>query len=119
MVINKIDSIKAEILVTVDFNNPNKYEIPSPTINYNYHINRNSFIKGMVESSKYLAASSTTQVEFRLFVFYPDLYRSNHRLRTSNMAEVPSLLVMTYDFDDYGFNKEKVTFEIPGTLPLM
>lgn len=118
MKIDKIDSTRAEILVTVNFDNPNIFDIPSPTINYNYHINRNLFIRGLIESDGYLAASSTTPIVFRMLVFYTDLYRSNRPLRNSPLAEVPSLLVMTCDFDNTNPDWENFTFEISGTLPL-
>jgi len=93
--------------------NTNVFEIPPPKITYDYQLSRNSFIKGIIESDRLLAASSVTPVFFRLVVNYSDLYRSNRTLRNSNLAELPSLLIMTCELD------EVMNFELTGTLPLV
>jgi len=119
MKIGNINSNRAEILVTINVENTNVFEIPSPRITYDYQLNRNSFIRGIVESDKLLAASSTTPVEFSLLVLYADLYRSNRQLRTSNLTNIPSLLIMTCDFDILDLDIEPMHFEIADILPLM
>jgi LEA14-like dessication related protein len=119
MKIENINSNRAEILVTINVENSNVFEIPSPRIIYDYQLNRNSFIRGIIESDKLLAASSTTPVVFSLLVHYADLYRSNRQLRTSNLTNIPSLLIMTCDFDILDLDIESMHFEIADTLPLM
>ena len=49
MKIGNINSSRAEIVVTINVENPNVFEIPPPTITYDYHLNRNSFIRGIAE----------------------------------------------------------------------
>jgi len=119
MRIENINSNRAMILVTINVENTNVFEIPSPTITYDYWLDRNSFIKGIIESDTLLAASSITPVEFRLFVFYADLYRSNRLLRTSRAHEIPSKLVMTCNYDIPVIDFQPMFFELTGTLPLL
>jgi len=119
MKIENINPNRAQILVTINVENTNVFEIPSPTITYDYRLDRNSFIKGIIESETLLAASSITPVEFRLLVFYTDLYRSNRQLRTSGIHEIPSSLVMTCNFDIPVIDLQPMFFELTGTLPLL
>jgi len=119
MRIGTIDSNRAEIVVTINVENPNVFEILPPIITYDYHLNRNSFIRGIIESENPLAASSVTPVVFRLFVSYSDLYRSYRHLRSSNLTEIPSFLTMTCDYENPDFTWEILKFELADTLPLI
>ena len=119
MKIGNINLNRAEIIVTINVENPNEFEIMPPTITYDYHLNRNSFIRGIIESENRLAASSVTPVVFRLFVSYSDLYRNYRQLRNSPLAEIPSFLSMTCDYDNPDFTWEIMSLELTGTLPLM
>jgi len=115
MEILSIDSVRAEIIITVNFDNPNVFAVPSPKITYNYLLNRHVFIRGIIENERTLNPSSVTPVSFRLFVNYTDLFRSFPALRNQN--EVPSLIVLTYEFGAQG-GGEIVNLEIAGVLPL-
>jgi len=108
---------RAIINVTVNVQNPNQFEIPTPRITYDYQLNRNSFIRGNIESEGVLAANSTTPVVFQLIVTYADLYRSFSALR--NLFEVPSLLILTCDFGMPALSSEPIRFEVAGTLPVL
>ena len=119
MKVAAVDSNRAEIVITINMENPNVFEISPPTITYDYHLNRNSFIKGIIESENSLAASSVTMVIFRLFVNYSDLYRSYRQLQASALTEIPSFLTMTCDYENPDFTWEALNFELAGTLPLM
>ncbi|MCL2759415.1 MAG: hypothetical protein FWD22_04320, partial [Treponema sp.] len=90
--IESINNTRAVLLVTINIENPNVYTIPAPIINYDYLLNRRSFIRGIIELDKPLAASSVTPVSFNLIVDYEGLFRSFSSLRTAN--EVASLLVL-------------------------
>jgi len=117
MRIENANITRAEILVTFNVQNPNIFEIPSPKITYDYQLNRNSFIKGNIESDGMLAAASTTPVVFRLIVNYADLFRNFSAMR--NLFEVPTLLIMTCDFGMPVFSNEAMRFEVSGTLPVL
>jgi LEA14-like dessication related protein len=116
LTIDSIDLTKAEILVTVNVENPNIFELPSPKFSYDYQLNRNSFIKGNIESEKPLAPSSKTPVNFRMVVNYVDLFRSFASLMTAR--EVTSLLVLNCDFGIPIFGGESKRFEVSGSLPI-
>jgi hypothetical protein len=118
MTIENIDSNRAEILVTVNVGNLNTYVMMSPVIIYDYRLNGNTFIRGRVEGSRQLAASSVTPVEFRLFVNYEDLYRNFRQMRNLNLTEASSLLFLTLEYENDDFIWETVHMEIGGILPL-
>jgi LEA14-like dessication related protein len=116
LVIDSINSTRAEILVTVNIENPNVFEIPSPKFSYDYQLNRNSFIKGKIENEAPLSPSSVTPLNFRMIVNYADLFRSLTSLLTAR--EAASLLVMTCDFGIPFLTGENRRFEVSGTLPI-
>jgi LEA14-like dessication related protein len=107
---------RTEILVTINVENPNPFEIPSPRISYDYQLNRNSFISGQRESEP-LAASSITPIVFPITVNYADLFRSFTTLLTAR--EAASMLILTCDFNIPIFNVEPMRYEIAGTLPIL
>jgi LEA14-like dessication related protein len=116
MRIDRADLTRVEILASVNVENPNVFELPPPRIAYDYFVNRNSFIKGTIETPGPLAASSVTPVTFRLIVTYVDLLRTFSNL--SSLSEIPSLLNMTFDFAMPVFSGEPFSLQVPGTLPL-
>jgi len=116
MTVGNVDLTRAEILVNLNFENPNSFQLPAPKITYNYHVNRNSFIRGNVDNNTPLAANTTTPVSFRLQVTYADLFRSFASLVTQR--EVASMLSISCDFGIPAFAGEPFTREINGTLPL-
>jgi LEA14-like dessication related protein len=116
MVMDNVGNSKTEILVTVNVENPNVFEIPSPKFSYDYQLSKKSFIWGIAENKAPLAPNSVTPVQFRLIVNYADFYRS-----FSNVAytrEAGSLLVLTCDFGIPVFSGESRRFEIPGSFPI-
>jgi LEA14-like dessication related protein len=116
LVIENINSSRVEILVTMNIENPNIFEIPSPKFSYDYQLNRNSFIKGNIETEAPLAPSSVTPLSFRMIVNYADLFRSLTSLLTARDAA--SLLVITCDFGIPFLTRENRRFEVPGVLPV-
>jgi hypothetical protein len=111
MEIRNIDSNRADIIVMINFDNPNSFVIPSPRITYNYLLNGSSFIRGIIEDNIPLAASSVTPVAFPLIVNYAGLFRSFPAFRSLN--EASSLLTLIIEFDN-----ETTNWEINGALPL-
>lgn len=117
MKMDKIDFTKAELLFTVNVENPNVFELPAPSIAYDYLVNNNSFIKSSIKAAAPLAAAALTPVAVRLTVNYADLYRTFQSLR--NSGEVPGLLSLKSDFALPAFAGETGSLEIPGSLPLL
>jgi len=116
MAIESVNSSKAEILVTVNVENPNAFEVPAPKFIYDYQLNKKSFIKGTIENETTLAPSSVTPVKFRMVVNYADLFRTFSTF--SFTRETAGLLVLTCDFGIPIFSGETMRFEIPGTFPI-
>jgi LEA14-like dessication related protein len=114
---NKIDFTGAEMSFRVEIENPNSFEIPFPKMNYDYSVNKNSFIKSSVAAPAALAAGAATPVDIQFRVVYTDLYRTFQALR--NTAEVPSLLALTGSFPVPAFSGETALLEIPASLPLL
>jgi len=110
-----VNTSGAEVLVSLNFENPNSFPLPSPKINYNYSINRNSFIRGEV-NNKPLAASVTTPIELKLQVTYADLFRSFASLLTS--SSVSSVFSFDCDFGIPFLGGNITNRELPLTLPL-
>jgi len=111
------NTTRAEIIVTINVENPNPFELPMPRIEYDYQLNKNSFIKGNLENEGVLAANKTTPVTFKLVVTYADLFRSFTSLL--NSFQVNSLLVITCDFGLPSLGSEPQRFEVSGTLPVL
>jgi LEA14-like dessication related protein len=116
LIIDSIDLIKVELLVTMNIENPNMFELPSPKFSYDYQLNRNSFIKGNIENEAPLAPSSVTPLNFRMVVNYADFFRTFTSLLTAR--EVASLLIINCDFGIPFFGGESKRFEVSGSLPI-
>ncbi|GHV36112.1 hypothetical protein AGMMS49546_00810 [Spirochaetia bacterium] len=115
--IDKLDFTGAEILCSVNIENPNDFPLPFPDLSYDFSVNKNSLIKSSVEHAGPLAAAAVSPVNIRLRVVYADLYRAFQSLR--NSGEVPSLLALSAAFPIPAFEDEKSLTEIPGNLPLL
>jgi len=116
MKIDRIDFTKAQLLFTVNVENPNEFDLPSPKMAYDYLVNNNSVIKSTLVSSAPLAAAAVTPVVIALEVNYADLYRGFQALR--NLGEAPSLLSLQSDFALPAFPGETLLTQIAGSLPL-
>ncbi|MCL2721874.1 MAG: LEA type 2 family protein [Treponema sp.] len=116
MRVDNVSITGAEVVVTLNFVNPNAFALPSPKITYNYMVNRNSFIRGTIENQQPLAPSSTTPISFRMLVNYADLFRTFTSLLTASQAA--SLLTLSCDFGVPIFSGQNVNLELTGTLPL-
>jgi len=111
------NTTRAEINVTVNVENPNPFELPMPKIEYDYQLNRVSFIKGNLENEGTLAANKVTPVTFKLIVNYADLFRNFSSLL--NAFQTNSLLIVTCDYGLPALSSEPQRFEVSGTLPVL
>ncbi|WP_461246922.1 LEA type 2 family protein [Treponema sp. R6D11] len=118
MVMDNVDNSKTEILVTVNVENPNVFEIPSPKFSYDYQLNKKSFIRGVIENETTLAPNSVTPIQFRLVVNYADYYRNLSTFTNANTREMGSLLILICDFRIPAFSGEIRRFDVPGAFPI-
>jgi len=116
MVIESVDYSKVEILVTVNVENPNVFEIPSPKFSYDYQLNKKSFIKGIIENKAPLTPASVTPVKFRMVVNYSDLFRTFSSFTFTK--ETTSFLDLICDFGIPVFSGESRRFGVTGAFPI-
>jgi len=114
--IDKLDFTKANLLFTINVENPNKFDLPSPKIAYDYLVNNNSYIKSSMTAVP-LAAAAVTPVIIGLTVNYADLYRMFQNLRT--MGEAPGLLSIEGDFGIPALANNKFASQAASSLPLL
>jgi len=107
---------RAELIISMNFENPNAFPVPAPKINYDYRINNNSFIRGIVENEAPLAANSTSTISTRLQVTYVDLIRSFAALATASQVSSSYNFSCDFGFPQYGWNV--LNNALPFTLPL-
>jgi len=91
--------------------------LPIPRIEYEYQLNKNSFIKGNLENEGALAANKVTPVTFKLIINYADLFRNFPSLLSAFQAN--SLLIITCDYRLPALSREPERFEVSGTLPVL
>jgi len=114
MRIESTDITRTIIVFSLNITNPNVFELPAPVINYDFLINRNSFIRGNVENTTPIPPNSTTPVSVRLQVNYVDLIRSFAAL--ANAREAATVMNFLIDFGIPSVPPTRI--EIPGTLPI-
>jgi LEA14-like dessication related protein len=115
--IENLDFNGADIVCSVDIENPNPFPLPFPAINYNYAVRNNDFITGTAEFPGPLAAGGLSPAEIRLPVAFSDLYRNVPSLRT--VGEAADLFSLSATVSLPGFEGEKISLELPGSLPLL
>jgi LEA14-like dessication related protein len=115
--IEKLDFEGADIVCSLDIENPNPFPLPFPEIAYNYAVRNSDFITGAAEFPGVLAAGGLTPAAIRLRVVYSDLYRSFSALRSEGEAACLCSLIALVSLP--GFDGEKLALDIPGSLPLL
>jgi LEA14-like dessication related protein len=113
---DKMDFTKAELLFTVNVENPNSFPLPSPNLAYDYLVNNNSFVRSSMSAAP-LAAGAVTAIPIKVTVNYADLYRSFQALRNSN--ETPSKFSLRSDFAIPAFAGDNFMTELAANLPLL
>ena len=112
--IDRMDLSGAEIVVSVNVDNPNVFALPPPRISYDLLVNRASFVQNQMEAAAPLAASSSTPVSFRTTIDYASVLRGFVGSLTA--GEVPIQFNLDFDFAIPFFSGQSL--QIPGTLPL-
>jgi LEA14-like dessication related protein len=115
--IEKLDFEGADLVCSLDIDNPNPFPLPFPEIAYNYAVRNGDFITGTAEFPGSLAAEGPTTAAIRLRVVYSDLYRSFSALRSE--GEAAALCSLTALVSLPGFGEEKFSLDVPGSLPLL
>jgi len=117
MNIDTIDFTKIQLSFSVDVENNNPFDLPSPQIAYDFLVNNNNYLKGISMSQAPLIAGAVTAVVIGLSVDYADLFRMFANLSTA--GEAPGLFKMDGDFGLPGFEGEGFNTDIIGSIPLL
>jgi len=104
------------ILVSVNVENPNIFDLPPPRLSMEYSLNNSPFFSSTMETESPLRAGSVTPIAFRFSVRFADVFLRFINLR--NLREVSSQLSLSFDFATPAFLGEQFNLRIPGTLPL-
>jgi LEA14-like dessication related protein len=114
--IENLDFNGADIVFSMDVENPNPFSLPFPAMDYIYAVRNSDVITGKAEFPGSLAPGRTA-AEIRLRVEFSDLYRSVPALRTlgeaAGLFSLSSLVVLP------GFAGEKLGLELAGGIPLL
>jgi len=106
---------RAEVLVSMNIENPNAFPLPPITIKYDYRLNNISFLGGDTKSET-IPPNSSAPVVFRLGVNYLDAIRILGSLFTS--SSVSSSISLSGDFGIPAFRGDTFNLSASGTLPL-
>lgn len=112
-----ISFIGAKVLCKVNVENPNAFDIPFPEIDWELHINANSFINGKIKADQSIKARRTTVVEVPVGFNYLEVFNTFNSLKGSSQADYKIVLAAQFALPLLG---DKVwNFEHTGILPLL
>jgi LEA14-like dessication related protein len=116
--IDKIDFTGIDLVAALNLENPNVFEIPFPTMNFDYSVNKNSLLKSSVETGGPLAANGVSPVKMRLSLKYADLYKNVQSL--TSVGEAAGLLALAGALSAVpALADEKLSLDIANKLPLL
>jgi LEA14-like dessication related protein len=115
--IGRLNFTGAELVCSVNVENPNNFELPFPDMDYDFGINGNSFLKSSVVMGAGLAAAAVSPVDIKLQLNYADLYKTFQSLK--NSSEANCLLALKSKFAIPAFSEESSSLDIAGKLPML
>jgi LEA14-like dessication related protein len=115
--IAKITFTGAELLCKVKVENPNPIDIPFPEIGWEFFINSNSFVSGMLKSNQSLKSRKSTIVDVLVGVQYLEVFNTFKSLKGTKQADYRVTLAAKIPLPIMG---DKVfNFEHSGTFPVL
>jgi LEA14-like dessication related protein len=115
--IAKADFEGIGVLCKFNVDNPNVFPIPFPKVDWDYSVNKTSFIKSSLAETKVLPAKASTPVDIRVDISYLQLFAAIQSLAAG--SEVPSLMNINADFPIPALENTAAALDIPGMLPLL
>ena len=113
----KINFTGAEVLCKVQVENPNAFDIPFPEVGWQFFINTNSFISGVIKNDKFLKAREKTMVDVPVRFEYLEVFNTFKSLIESKQADYKVALDFKFNFPIIG---EKVWhLEHEGQFPVL
>jgi len=130
MKISKIDFSGVALTYSVNVENPNRFPIPFPKLNWDYAVNGVPVIKSNFTGTGEIAAGAAGAALIGVSVAYADVFRAVESLR--NAGESKSNLSLGFNPADTGIplpppepaaeaaaNEEKSSVDIQGILPIL
>ena len=131
MKVSKIDFSGIELSCGINVENPNKFPVPVPKINWDYSINEVPVLKSSLSGGAgEIAAGAAAAAVVTVSVAYADIFRAVDSAR--NKGEAKSNLSLGFDPRDIGFpipaadtaedkdsREEKTKLDIAGVIPIL
>ena len=124
--ISKIDFTGVELNCGVGIENPNRFPIPFPKLEYDYEVNGVPVVKSSFNSSGDIAAGAAASALISMSVSYADIFKAVESLR--NKGEADTNLSLGMNSDEIGFPSSILgdiagnaldILNIAGTLPIL
>ncbi|MDR0525627.1 MAG: LEA type 2 family protein [Spirochaetaceae bacterium] len=116
--IDTIDFTGVTLLCSINVENPNKFAIPLPKMDYSYSVNKNAFLSSTMTDSGPLPAKETKKIEIKIPIKYAALYAAIASLAA--LGEADGDLAVTSKSEVPAFAEEEPE-SLAGTnkLPLL
>jgi LEA14-like dessication related protein len=106
-----------QLLCKVQIENPNPFDIPFPEVGWEFFINANSFVNGVIRNNQRLRARDTTLVEVPVNLDYLNIFNTFSSLRDRNNADYKVALAVKFAIPVLG---DKVwNLEHVGNIPML
>ncbi|GHU65689.1 hypothetical protein FACS189447_05090 [Spirochaetia bacterium] len=115
--IGKIDFTGIELACGFAVDNPNKFPIPFPKVNWNYDVNGITLLTSSIAAGREIAANAKGEAEINVSLKYEDILKAAGSL--GNSGEVKSLMSLASSLPIPGLDDLKDAIDIPGALPIL
>jgi LEA14-like dessication related protein len=106
-----------DMLCKVNVENPNPIDIPFPQIDWDFFINSNSFVKGVIKNDKPIKSRAGTTVDIPLSMTYTSLFNTFKSLTNSKEADYRIALAAKFTIPILG--SKVLPLEYSGKLPVL
>jgi LEA14-like dessication related protein len=124
--ISKVDFTGAELSCALNVENPNRFPIPFPKLEYNYEVNGVPLLKSSFTGTGEIAAGAAAAAAINLSVSYADLFKAVSSLKSKGEAETK--LSVGLNSGETGFSASILgdiagnvldVLDISGVLPIL
>jgi LEA14-like dessication related protein len=105
------------IVCSFNVENPNVFPLPFPKVDWDYSVNKTSFIKSSLSETKPLPAKAVTPVDIRVDIAYAELFKAIQSVAAA--GEAPFVMNLNAAFPIPALENPGAALEIPGTIPLL
>ena len=115
--ISKIDFSGVELACGINVENPNKFPIPFPNLNWGYDVNGVQLFKSTFTGTGEIAAGTAGAALINVGISYADLFSAISSLR--NSGEANGNLALDTGLDMPFLGNAKSLLEVPGKIPIL